>query len=392
MAVSPDNFLIAFNPVCLNQIEKTFFTFDRPCFALRINTSKRKMKPIYFIILSFMIGFSACSNKINKQRKPVTNILITPSNKTLRQGNEISVFVQAKLFNAKLDRIELFIDNQILTISEKENFSYILQTKDLVLGHHSIGTKTYNRLGQSSTHYAQFLIVSDIEPQKPGFRIEKIFNHQPDFFTQGLEFYKGKLYEGTGNYGASKIVLYDSSKEKIVKEKKLEDSFFGERITLLNGKLYQLTYKSQKAFVYDAHTLERLREFSFSSREGWGLCNDGKYLIMSNGSSIIHYLDTLSFQRVKSIEVCDHKGCIQQINELEYHNGAIYANLWMTNSIIKIDAQSGQVLSLYDLSDLLSYFDNKNMDVMNGIAFHPSENRFYVTGKYWPKLFALTLE
>ncbi|MBN1252805.1 MAG: glutaminyl-peptide cyclotransferase [Bacteroidales bacterium] len=350
------------------------------------------MKPFVFALILIIAGFSGCSNKTNSHRKPVTNIQITPANKIVSYGNDISLSITANLFKDKLEKIELYINGEKIKTSNEKQFTLNLKTTDFHLGNHTITCKTFNKSGIHGINYAYFIIVSDIEPQNKKFEIVEILPHNTKSFTQGLEFYNDFLYESTGNNGFSKIFIYNPENQKIINSIDLENQYFGEGITILNDKLYQLTYKSKKGFIYDAKSLKKIKEFSFESPEGWGLTNDGKNIIMSDGSSKIHFLDTLNLQRTKSIEVCNNKGIISNLNELEYINGFIYANIWMTNTIIKIDPLTGKVLSIYNLSSLLNHIETANIDVLNGIAYNQKNNLFYLTGKYWPKMFKIKFE
>ncbi len=349
------------------------------------------MKRFLLFLIVLITGFSGCSNKKNTSRKPVTNIQITPSNKIVSHGNEISLTISAKLFKNKLDKIELFIDGNLIQTSEKEEFSMVLNTSDFLVGNHQITCKTHNKSGKMGLNYASFLIVSDIKPKQASFELIETLPHNTSYFTQGLEFYNNLLYEGTGNYGTSKIIAYNPENEIIKNEINIENRYFGEGISVLNNKLYQLTYKSKKGFIYDVSSLEKQGEFTFQSNEGWGLANNGTYLIMSDGSSKIHFIDPATFKYIKSIEVCDNNGPISNINELEYANGFIYANIWMTTSILKINPDNGKVLSIYNLRSLVNYIGNSNVDVFNGIAYNPQNKLFYVTGKYWPNIFKVKL-
>lgn len=350
------------------------------------------MKPLLFSIISILIVISGCSSKTNYSRKPVTNIQITPANKVVTYGNDFSISFHTKLKEGKIKQIELYIDNQLIITTTELDFSTTIRSKDFLPGNHSVRIVASKTDGVSATNYSQILITSDIKPQNLKYRILDTYSHNPSYFTEGLEFYKGLLFEGTGEYGTSYIVSYNPKNGNIKSTLKNDDQYFGEGITIMNGKLYQLTYKTRIGFVYNVNTFEKEREFTFTSNEGWGLTNDGKNLIMSDGTSKIHFIDPDDFKIIKSIEVCDNKGILNYINELEYVNGSIYANILGRNIIIKIDALSGKVLEYINMEGLLSYINSSNIDVLNGIAYNQSENTFYVTGKFWPKMFSVRFE
>ena len=180
----------------------------------------------------------------------------------------------------------------------------------------------------------------------------------------------------------------------MVKEYKLDDKYFGEGITILNGKLYQLTYKTQIGFVRDLNTFELIKTFTYKNTQGWGLTNDGKYLIMSDGTEYLTYFDSETLAEVKKIQVCNQKGVVANLNELEYINGEIWANVWTTDTIVRIDPKTGKIVGEIDLKGLLEFnlSNQKNqVDVLNGIAYDHDKNKIYVTGKFWPKLFEIEL-
>jgi len=350
------------------------------------------IKSFSLLVITFILVFSGCSNKSNYSRKPVTNIQITPSSKIITTGNDFSISILTKVSDGKLKNIDLFIDNELITSTDKLDFSIKIDSKKYLPGNHTIKTVAYKTDGVSSSNAITILISSDISPKNLQFNVVKTLPHNTLYFTEGLEFYNDVLYEGTGNNGTSNIYAYKPGESKILKSIKLDDEYFGEGITIFNGKVYQLTYKHKIGFIYDLNSFKKLGEFSFASNEGWGLTNDGKHLIMSDGTSKIHFIDTSDFKIVKSIEVCDNKGIIENINELEYVDGVIYANIWTRNTILKIDSKTGKVLAYINMQSLLSKINTTSVDVFNGIAFNKKENIFYVTGKYWPKIFAVSFE
>jgi glutamine cyclotransferase len=350
------------------------------------------MKSLLFSIISILIVISGCSSKTNYSRKPITNIQITPANKIVTFGNDFSISFHTKLKEGKIKKIDLFVDNQLITTTSELDFTTSINTKNLLPGNHSVKTIALKTDGVFSTNYSTFLIISDIKPQNLNYKVQNTFAHNTSYFTEGLEFYNGLLFEGTGNIGTSLIVSYNPKNGKIFSSIKIDDRYFGEGITILNGKLYQLTYKTKVGFVYNVNTFKKEGEFTFASEEGWGLTNDGKYLIMSDGTSKINFINPDNFEVIKSIEVCDNRGIINNINELEYVDGVIYSNIWMSNTILKIDALTGKVLAYINMNELLSSINSSTVDVLNGIAYNQKENTFYVTGKYWPKIFSVRFE
>jgi glutamine cyclotransferase len=226
------------------------------------------------------------------------------------------------------------------------------------------------------------------------------YPHDTTSFTEGFFINNGKLYESTG---ASRELLQTKSLFGIVDlttgkiDTKVEidrKKYFGEGIAFLNGKIYQLTYKTKIGFVYDATTFKKIIDFTFPSKEGWGLTTDGTSLIMSDGTYELTYLDPITFQTVKKVSVTEN-GCVKDyLNELEYINGYIFANIWTTNTIVKINPTNGQIVGKLDLTSLYEeskYIFPGSLE-MNGIAYDSVENRIFVTGKLWPKIYELQID
>jgi glutaminyl-peptide cyclotransferase len=226
-----------------------------------------------------------------------------------------------------------------------------------------------------------------------GFKIHSQLPHDTGSFTEGFVVHNGKLYESTGEEGHSWFGVLNIKTGKPEKKVDLAEEYFGEGITILNNKVYQLTWKNQQGFVYDLNTFEKVGEFTYET-EGWGLTHDGKNLIMSDGKSSLFYLDTTSLKVTKTLPVTYQGQPVTMINELEYVNGYIFANIWQTNSIVKIDPADGKVAGVLDLSALAEQAKLKNpqLDVLNGIAWYEGTKSLLVTGKYWPTIYALKLE
>lgn len=231
--------------------------------------------------------------------------------------------------------------------------------------------------------------VDDV--QHFSFKIVNIYPHDRTAFTQGLVYDDGYLYESTGIYGRSKINVIDLTNNRVVKSLDMDERYFGEGLTVKDDQLVQLTYRERVGFVYDKQTLKITGEFKYPV-EGWGITYDGSHLIMSNGSSHLFYLDPLSYRRVRSLEVRENSSPVVNINELEYIDGLIFANIWRTNTIAQISPESGQVVGKIDFSELAKrYEDDKSVDVLNGVAYDKKDRRLFVTGKFWPELFEVEL-
>jgi len=224
-----------------------------------------------------------------------------------------------------------------------------------------------------------------------GYKVVNTFSHDPESFTQGLFLEDGILYESTGLNGKSAVKKIDLKTGKVIKSRNMQDKFFGEGLTIVNDKIIQITWRSKTGFVYDKDSLEILRTFSYKA-QGWGITSDDKYLILSDGSEILYFMDPKSFVVVGKLEIYDDKGKVSKLNELEYIDGEIYANIWGKDLIARINPKTGYVNSWIDLSGILSKEDRKGKeDVLNGIAYNPENNTLLVTGKFWPKIFEIEI-
>lgn len=224
-----------------------------------------------------------------------------------------------------------------------------------------------------------------------GYEVIHTFPHDPDAFTQGLVIHDGKFIESTGEVGRSSLRRVEIENGNVVQKVDVPPPYFAEGVTLLKGKVYQLTWQHQKGFVYDAWTFEKLREFNYTG-EGWGLANDGVSLILSDGSNKIRFLDPDNFQVKKTIAVMDGNRPVEEINELEFIKGEIYANIWHADRIARINPETGSVIGWVDLRGLLAPGEVEDEEaVLNGIAYDEVGGRLFVTGKLWPKIFEIRL-
>ncbi len=215
--------------------------------------------------------------------------------------------------------------------------------------------------------------------------------HDRAAYTQGLEFYQGFLYESTGLNGRSSVRKEDLQTARVLLERDLPSEYFGEGLTIFQGKVYQLTWKNEKGFIYDPETLQQIGQFSYTG-EGWGLTHDDHNLILSDGSNQLKFLDPTTFKVVRTISVFSDQQPLMYLNELEYLNGVIYANVYQSDYIVEIDPASGKILGWIDLTGLLSAADRQQpVDVLNGIAYDAAHDRLVVTGKLWPKIFQIRL-
>lgn len=217
------------------------------------------------------------------------------------------------------------------------------------------------------------------------------FPHDPQAFTQGLVYRDGLLYESTGRYGASTLREVELATGRVLRSRALDGRVWGEGLTLMGDRLIQLTWRSGRGFVYDRATFELLEEFRYPT-EGWGLTHDGSRLILSDGSATLYFLEPETFTEVARLTVMDGGTTVTRLNELEYVDGEIWANVWMSQRIARIDPASGRVTGWIDLSGILPLGSCPSpMDVLNGIAYDPEEKRIFVTGKDWCRIFRITV-
>jgi glutamine cyclotransferase len=226
------------------------------------------------------------------------------------------------------------------------------------------------------------------------YEIVKTYPHDSRAFTQGLVIRDNVFYESAGEYGKSNLRKVDVATGKVLQEKKIADSYFAEGMTILNDKIYQITWKENTAFVYDLKDFKLLKEFKYAG-QGWGLTHDGTNLLMSDGTHIIRVVNPETFETIRTIVVLDEKGKpIMELNELEYIKGEIWANIWQEGWIIRIDPASGKLLGRIDLNKLADEQVEKSdtADVLNGIAYDAAADRIFITGKLWSNLFEIKVQ
>ncbi len=234
-------------------------------------------------------------------------------------------------------------------------------------------------------------------PATIGFRIDTLLPHDTSAYTQGLQFYKGKLYEGTGDYKNSSLRIVDIATGKPEKMHNMgSDDIFGEGITILNDTIYQLTWQSNLVYLYKISDISKPVKMLKWPHEGWGITNDGINLIISDGTPNLYFVSPKDFKLLKTISVTDNNGNIDNVNELEYVDGFIYGNVYQTDIIIKIDPTNGHVVGKLSFPNLIQQYAPKEVtnrtDYFNGIAYDSATKNFYVTGKRWPRMFRFSLK
>ena len=255
-----------------------------------------------FFVLIFLMN---CAQSNSHSRRPVTSIQCEPKRKYYKIGEVLQLNFNTKLKDGTLNKIELFVDGKLVQTSKNLTNVFTLKTSDYGVGRHTVKISATKSDGITGDNYLEIFVASDVKPVKYTYQIVATFPHDISHFTQGLEFHNNILYEGTGQEGSSCIYRLDIKTGKPDKEIKLENQYFGEGITILNNKIFELTYKNDIGFVYDLNTFKTLNTWKYKSQEGWGLTNDGRSLIMSDGTENIYFIDPENFQEIRRIQVCN---------------------------------------------------------------------------------------
>ncbi len=350
------------------------------------------MRIKFFTLSLFSIFlFTQCANEPGDDAKS-SSWLSPEAGTSVNLGD--SVNLQLSLAE-KADSITYFADGIKLKNATDEK-PVRVKMDDISLGIKAITAKVYRKGEEAEELSTNIVVRSTLIPKKLGFTVQHVFNHDTSSYTQGLEYYNGYFYESDGYLGESSLRKTEPSTGKVLQLTKISDEKFAEGITIVGDKIFMLTYQNNVNMEFDLSTLKLLREFpSQYPREGWGLCNDGKRIYSTNGSNSIFILNKDTYMQEGSIEVYDNNGPVGSLNELEYIDGQIYANIYGSYRIVIINPANGQVTAEIDLSKL--YPDEvrpmKDSDgfVLNGIAWDSKGKRLFVTGKKWDKLFQIKL-
>ncbi len=295
--------------------------------------------------------------------------------------------------NQPLDKIQFFVNGKEIPANSN---TLTLKSADFGVGKHAVSALAFYP-GKTKKLNNSFEIFADKKPNIYTFEIINSYPHDTKAYTQGLEYYNGFLYETTGRNGQSSLRKVDIKSGEVVQKIDLDKKYFGEGMTILNDKIYWLTWKAKKGFVYDLETFKLEKEFSYGkSTEGWGLTNNGTELIKSDGSNKIWFLDSQTLKEKRSIQVYTTDRSVADINELELINGKLYSNKWQKNTLVIIDIETGIAEGLADLRPLEKEMSKTQKlepqdEVLNGIAYDSVNDRLFVTGKNWGKLFEIKL-
>lgn len=303
---------------------------------------------------------------------------------SMRQGDTVRI-TYAPEPDAQIDSVVLSVRGQRLRPVDSTGYRYIIR------GNHPTGrliyTLTAYRDGRAQERTGEFTVLAAEPPVLYGHQVKTVYPHDKGAYTQGLLWHDGALYESTGVEGQSSLRKVDLTTGKVLQNLDLPRHYFGEGLALLGDKFYQLTWQNNKALVYDRSTFEKVGEFNYAG-EGWGLATDGRSLYMSDGTEKIKVLDPATFKPLRTLEVYTDQSKLLYINEMEWIDGELWANVYTTDKIVRIDPRTGAVTGVIDMSGLLSPADiGPETDVFNGIAYDAKRRRIFVTGKYWDKLF-----
>ncbi|PQJ71983.1 glutaminyl-peptide cyclotransferase [Polaribacter butkevichii] len=292
-----------------------------------------------------------------------------------------------------INSVQFFVNGKEIS---SEGNTVSINTTDLGVGKHQISALVFYP-EKTKKENSFFEVLADKAPVVYGYNIVNEYPHDKTAYTQGLEYHDGFLYETTGRRGQSTLRKVEIKTGKVVQSVDLDKKYFGEGMTIFNNKIYWLTWQAKKGFVYNLETFKQEKEFTYNnSAEGWGLTHNGKELIKSDGTSKIWFLDPETLKEQKSIQVYTNKYAVDNLNELELINGKIYANKYQQNAIVIIDPKTGVVEGIANLKSLKTEMEKTQKlvpqdEVLNGIAFDEENNRLFVTGKHWGKLFEIEL-
>lgn len=345
---------------------------------------KSKISP-YLIFAIITLLLAACKSNI-KTASSTANFISPEAGLLLKSGESINV--KLSLPEGIVDSIQYFIDS-VKVASKTDTSELRLKTQNLPLGSRLVTAKIFTK-GISNDIATNIILTSAITPANLSYKIVNTFKHDTASYTEGLEYHNGFLYESDGEYGASSL-RKTTLEGKVVLQIALEKKYFGEGITIIGNKIIQLTYKEGIGFEYDKNTFKLLKTFPYNhTLEGWGLAFNGQTIYNTDGSNKIYKLNPSNYQSTGLIEVYDDKGPVTQLNELEWVDGKLYANIYTSDLIAIINPKTGEVEAYINLITLpKGKIEDQNNDVLNGIAYDAKTKRLFVTGKKWPNLFEI---
>lgn len=342
-----------------------------------------------FLFLTILIVFSSSCGSDTKSE---ANDFTLTSNASFNKNNQLYSISKDKTLELKINNPKKHTIDSVSYVYNNLKTSASFSLSDSKLGIQEVtATVYYKGTSQKVTHTIQ--VLNDKSPKVYGFEIVNEYPHDITSYTQGLEFFNGELYESTGQRGESKLRKVDYRTGEVLMNVDLEPLYFGEGLTLLNNKIYQLTWESKTGFVYDVESFEKIKDFSYNqSKEGWGICNDGNVLYKSDGTDNIWTLDPETLEEQDYIQTYTNKGKIVGINELEWINGKIYANRYQLDGVAIINPVNGAIEGVIDFRSLKKKVtQHPGLDVLNGLAWNSETQTLFVTGKRWDKLFEVRI-
>ncbi len=333
-------------------------------------------------------GCNSGSEKENGKRpstiRQVSRLLTPAVNQQIKAGDSLSVRVELP-DSISLDSLQLKLGDSSISLVNGGKFRLPATGR--------LGTRQYQLLIYADTlierHPIRLKVLASKPPVTYRYRVVNTFAHNANDFTQGFLYRNDTIYESTGQKGKSLVKKYLLSSGQLLQSVPIDDRYFGEGCTIWNDQLYQLTWQANTGFIYDL-SLNLKKKIQYAT-QGWGVTTVGDTLYMTDGSSTLYLIDPLTFAQIDRMEVYTDKGPVADLNELEYIEGLIYANIWTEDRIVMIDPVNGRVVGSANLSGLLNDREAANADVLNGIAYDQQRKRMFFTGKYWPKTFELEL-
>ncbi len=353
-----------------------------------------------FLLLAGVFALVSCENEKPRLVNPPSVIQSTSlsyirqpvGGQAIRAGDSLRIEVALRETPSEFESVRILVDgNLVFTATEQQDsYSFLWQDLQAKMGTHTIRAEVKVN-GKTEQQHSSFIVIAAQAPARYSYQVVSRIPHDRQAYTQGLVIENGILYEGTGLEGKSELRMLNLFNGQVIRKIALENRYFGEGVTILDDKIYQLTYRSNKGFVYQKDKFEKIAEFTYPT-EGWGITHNGKELIMSDGTHRLFFIDPQTFRFTDTLEVYDHRGTVSLLNELEYINGEIWANLYQSDYIARIDPGSGKLNGLVDMRGLLNPSDrHPTIDVLNGIAWDEKTKRLFVTGKNWPWLYQISV-
>jgi glutamine cyclotransferase len=325
----------------------------------------------------------------SRPAKRLIEVLAPADNSTMKCSDRITFSVARAAGQTKVDSVQLWIGGTLVKTLHTLPATAELEPAGRP-GRLSLRAVAYSETTRPQTVALFVTLLSDVTPVTYRYRVVKSYPHDRRAYTQGLVYDSGFFYEGTGQPGESSLRKVEIETGKVLSQVNLDGSLFGEGVALLSERIYQLTWTTKVGFVYEKETMKQINRIYYQT-QGWGLTTMGDKLVMSDGTNVIWFLDP-DFNVLSSVEVWDNKGMVDNLNELEMIDGELWANIWQTDRIARIDPLSGKVLGYVELNNLLPReARSQETDVLNGIAWDADNRRLFVTGKYWPLVFEITV-